>query len=457
MNLHRFAVAFAALLALTAAAPVQGLHVPTDDDAGSGQDAPNRDELALDAPEGTWTGTLHDVHPSGLAIDNEDTYRLDPPPRTRIEVRVEGPVVQSTVEGPGAADSAWGSFPHELSVVRPHGRPVNLTVALPLFADEHTGPAGTGHAYEVTVGFDRFDRFARLHADASSAAWSIEVSGDGPARLAFQPSRSHPSLPAATDEEENTRVTALLHEAPSRACHEDVFFAGSSGPYAPPQVWVQGPVDASASSPALERVHQRVQEAAGSAVVNPTLEIPFASGPAAVRIGLADSDGVGQAGWVVWDDPADVTVKRKDSRARFLTIDDFEGAGPGFRAGPSSYAGNVSARLHVPDNATNTNVFRFNVDSVNEWPVPPNDTPAPNVTHHDHIDVERPDRPMVHLREFEQPNSVHTRTPWNSHDDNPPGTWRIHARHASRMTHADVHRVAFASFGFPPTCPGSGS
>lgn len=456
MSSRRFpAVVLAALLVLVAL-PTSAYHVPTQDDADTQTDAPARPTpparaAAPVAPEGTWNGTLIDE------ADEVDTYRLDPPPKTLVRVRFQGPHTGIVLRGPGPTiDASQSGSGHgsrgRASVVAPNGSKVALRV-------ETTHPrfwigSYEEHAYEITVRYVQHDHFQPLRSPDRAAAWIVNATGNGFVRVSTNPHGYTSGFPEHVDADFSMFMLQLPRD--DADCPASWQAGGRADRHAQ-NIWLRDPydhIDASVDVPLFhgarhqaERAGERVYGAGGL-----TDDMAERDGTLEARLFFADSDGIGPVGWLVWDDGVNVTVTRPDARFRLLQPEDFEGR-HGFRMGPAgTYANHGTAQLSVPDNRTHTNLFHFRANNRGAgWP---------GIGGPAHLHVERPIGETLHYSQLER-----LRTPFDGpaegpggfrlgpdHHDNPPGTWNLTLKHAGSWPSRTSVRAAFATYDVAPKC-----
>lgn len=456
MHNYRLALVSASLVLLSSGAT--GLHLPTQNDAGSGMDAPDFQlpEVAgttahgLPIGAGTWHGNFtHSV--AGIGADIIDQYRLDPPPKTVVRVRIAGDIDAARIWGPAGRDDAtllFGPGEVEVSAAAPAGEPYTLQVHGP----GTPGPAGSPAPYQMEVRFEPHDHFRPLQANGTVEGWEVALSEGGYARIEVTGARGGSGATGSRFVQELTSPGEVEDRDDWKAlgCGTGLHTGWSAGPAGARNVWLQGPADIEDPVPGSP-VENAVDTAKHGAwdrwklwEVWPSWICESGRGNFTAYVGLVDTDGLDRRGWVVWDDPVDVTIRNVSARARILSLADLRGEGPAVQVGPTAYAENVSASLEVPDNRTWSSVFTLD-PAVREAI-----TNRPN-----HWHVEMPDRPREHVVVGEE-MGIHRRaqcqfaTMRPDHVDVPTGTWRVHAQHAEGLTEYNGTRVALASFAFPP-------
>lgn len=443
------------------------LPVPGEDDAGSGLDAPDASVLSIrplyfvdDLPglpitEGSYVGNITE------GIDDSDIYDLHPPENSIIRVKFRGEPrrkVSALLSGPDGADGESIGFGEgreaELSKAAPSGGSWDLT----FFDGESHPEVPPRKTYEFTVTYEVHDHFRRLDGELEdAAAWRVDIPEGGfgrieiqlgtpPVREPFQTTEGYDVIKTRFPDGRCTgRLVRFLH--PPFGGLAGILF-GRLGGGGAPAVWAEvggHEVQVHRPGPGFPSLGRH------------TFTTESEVGDLLMEVGLSDSDRVGHAGWVVWDDPVEAKVDRLKAWGETIRLEDFESNETGFGAqvGPVAYAEDRSVTLDIPDNASTTSYVVADGVTPKVGGSGLGDLSTEETT----LIVHRPGREPTVLTDDLMvwghiPNGVGP-----GGRDVPTGPWTFEMEH-SDGAEGDWIRVYRASFGFPQvgrsTCPSEG-
>lgn len=431
------------LLGFLLAAPLIGsLPLPPDNDAGLHTDAPDIPGFGLPIEEGRFQGNLSRTY------DTADAYTLHPPEKTLIRVGWDSALpVFVRLHGPGGNSTTFVRTTHgHLVGVAAHSARWNLSFSVSSTVEEMPEE----HAYRFSVAYEPHDHFLELDGHGTVAQnWRISAPPGGFVRVQFDHGeRTNPFDPGT----QGTLLGDVRFRLPDGRCGIHRWFGDGSTsvlPFVetegallateglPHDVTIQAPPHAVPASPVL----------AGTRTLH-GLESP--DGDFAVDIAIANSQGKGHVGWVVWDDPADPAVTTPEVLTDTLGAHDMEG-GPLIKVGPYVYGDDLTATLKMPGPEWTTIVTA-------DGRKPGWNTLRALSRQPTQMDVTLPDGSVKVLQgekflwfDFAKEFRM---DPEDASTDIPSGEWRFDLDHVDGWEH-DVHRVFRASFPRPPhtVCP----
>lgn len=429
------------------AAPVVSMPGPPENDAGTGTDAPPIGELAWVA----WTiGEGHFEGNVTLPHDPLDVFRLQPPRNViiRVTASADGSAL-FRLEGPGGgAQRKVGGFhasETRFSAVSGLGGDWNLTVAWDgPGVDPSTFPNRT--RYRFSIRYEPHDHFVPLHGGGFQAgAWSIDFPSGVWGRTetfvfglgdAAKPSRfTHTYYSQRGPGVECVDRWTRTHVPDSLTLHKWLAYDSST-------VWTQGyPADVALERPDLSDSPSVLPE------FEPGLSTETPDGNFSVRVGTADTEGVGLRGWVVWDGPVPPTIQRRFAQAEFLTLSDFTGDGPGVGAGPYAYAEDVGVNLEIPDAGMGVRALLVDASTPFVSSIPGAAMKETEMT------VRVPNGTTLKLTDRHFDWGPARFGPFLDDTNIPEGTWRVEVDHTDGLEAGRV-RVVNLSFGYeiPEQC-----
>lgn len=471
------AVAIGVMLVL--ATPAAPLPPPDmgDDDAGSGGDAGDRQETATPIEAGTtYTGRVGwdirqriDEETTNAFVgvsweyDQQDVYRFEVPGNTTIRARISVPEtdfgnetsLRFSLTGPNGRSLSWFLAGPNRTNVPSNTSNVSAIAVRPgtwylTIRDDYTpGPVPYGFA----VVFDRFEHGLVLDGGGEQvAAWEVTFPEGVRGRMDhwLDPPFNEDGLGDA-----QAYGTSFSHVPAWDACGFAIKSSESStlderlgrtGLDRSTVGWTKGPADANASGPVDVTGQLSLRDGWTWGFWDEAP--PLSDRP--IRVGVAHQHGVDEVAYVVWDGPVPPVIDRKDARAEFLALEDFEADGEdgfGAQVGPVAYAEVLSLVRGVPDRPGNVIYVDANPPQVHA-PY----GPVPMGLHAPTVNVSLPNGSVqtVHDRWFfwePLPRSF----PWRGDQHVPPGTWRFDLDHVDGVE-GDQVRVMLLSFGFPFDC-----
>lgn len=328
-SVQREAAFILALGLMTVAIPVSGLPTTGQDDAGSGSDAGDVQQLATPVTPGTYQGEL------ATKIDETDIYALDVGTAEVIEANVSAkqPIDVTLVDPNGTARDTNGFFSPTQANLSDVARPLG-TWFLRVEMDQTTS-LDTDIPYRFAIRLEQHDHVQRLaSSDEAVPALRTQIPDNAFTRLQLDP-----DTPEDAGDFEGFAGTEFLRLATDKAAFQLVTLIRGSDA-GNPTVRSEGILP--------EDVHVGLQPPTGLGGLDFGRIVIESSGfTFNVSHGAASSLGIDVDGWLVWDGEAP-TTDRRAGEAAFLATDDMEATGPTLRAGPYIDSEALEADFQLP-------------------------------------------------------------------------------------------------------------